>query len=221
MVAKIRAYIERAFADAPKTRKSTELQEELISNMIEKFNDLLREGKTEEEAYTIVIAGMGDIDELVDGMRERQVLQQPSPEERRRSALLVSIAVGLYILSPVLLILFAAAFSQPIAGLSLMLVCIAVATGLLVYNAAIRPKYSKEDETLVEEFKEWKSGRSREKSIFNSFFAAFSLLVVAIYLWVSFMYGAWAYSWIIFIIAAAIRNVAIGILGMREGKNGR
>ena len=218
MVAKIRAYIERAFADAPKTKKSIELQEELITNMIDKYNDQLREGKTEDEAYTAVIAGMGDIDELVDGLRERQVLSQPTAEERRRSALLVSIAVGLYILSPVALIVFAESFQQEILGLALMLALIAIATGLLVYNGAIKPRYAREEETLVEEFKEWKSGRAREKSILDSFFAAFSLIVVAIYLIVSFRYGAWAYSWIIFIVAAAIRNIAIAVFRMREGK---
>lgn len=219
MVAKIRAYIERAFADAPRTRKSVELQEELISNMLEKFNDLLREGKTEEEAYNVVIAGMGDIEELVDGLRERQTLHHPTPEERRRSALLVSVAVGLYILGPVALIGLSA-LRNPILGLCIMLTLVAAATGLLVYNAAVRPKYAREEETFVEEFKEWKSGREREKGIINSFSAAFSLIVVAIYLWVSFQYQIWSYSWIIFIVAAAIRNIAMAVYRMREGKNG-
>ena len=220
MVAKIRAYIERAFADAPKTRKSVELQEELIANMLEKFNDLMRDGKSEEEAYNAVIAGMGDIDELVDGIRERQTLQQPTAEERCKSALLVSVAVGLYILSPIALIALSV-MRAPILGLSLMLTLVAVATGLLVYNAAVKPKYIKEEETLVEEFKEWKATRAREKGIFDSFSAAFSLIVVAIYLWVSFRYGIWAYSWILFIIAAAVRNIALAIYRMREGKHDR
>jgi len=219
MVAKIRAYIERAFADAPRTRKSVELQEELISNMLEKFNDLLREGKTEEEAYNAVIAGRGDIEELVDGLRERQTLHHPTPEERRRSALLVSVAVGLYILGPVALIGLSA-LRNPILGLCIMLTLVAAATGLLVYNAAVRPKYAREEETFVEEFKEWKSGREREKGIINSFSAAFSLIVVAIYLWVSFQYQIWSYSWIIFIVAAAIRNIAMAVYRMREGING-
>ena len=217
MVARIRTYIERAFADAPKSKKSTELQEELISNMIEKYNDQLKIGKTEEEAYTAVIAGLGDIGELVDGLRDRQVLSQPTAEERKKSALLIAVAVGLFILSPVLLIVFAV-MAQPIVGVSLMLVMIAIGTGLLIYNAESKPAYVKEEETLVEEFKEWKTGRSREKSITDSFFAGFSLIVVAIYLLVSFRYGIWAYSWIIFIIAAAIRNIAMAVIRMREGK---
>ena len=217
MVARIRTYIERAFADAPKSKKSTELQEELISNMIEKYNDQLKLGKTEEEAYTAVIAGLGDIGELVDGLRDRQVLSQPSAEERKKSALFIAVSVGLFILSPVLLIVFAV-MAQPIVGVSLMLVMIAIGTGLLIYNAESKPAYVKEEETLVEEFKEWKTGRSREKSITDSFFAGFSLIVVAIYLLVSFRYGIWAYSWIIFIIAAAIRNIAMAVIRMREGK---
>lgn len=218
MISRIRSYIERAFEEVPKSKKSTELQEELISNMIEKYNDQLKLGRTEEEAYTTVIAGLGDIGELADGLRERQVLSQPTAAERRKSALLVAIAVSIYILSPVVLIAFAAGLHMEIAGVSLMLVLVAVATGLLVYNGASKPSYAREEETYVEEFKEWKTGRSREKSITNSFFAGFSLIVVAIYLIVSFSYGAWAYSWIIFIVAAAMRNIAMAVIRMREVK---
>lgn len=31
--------------------------------------------------------------------------------------------------------------------------------------------------------------------------------ITAIYLWISFTLGLWAYSWIIFIIGAAIQNI--------------
>jgi hypothetical protein len=216
MIAKIRAYITRAFQDVPRTKKSMEMQEELISNLVEKFNDQLKLGKTEEEAYTIVIAGIGDLSELTEGLRERHVLSGPTPTERKRHALLISIAVMTYILSPIVLIIFAENFHQEITGLALMFVLIAVATGLLVYNQASKPKYIREEDTMVEEFKEWKSARQKNKQVYEAFSSAFWLIVVAIYLYTSFTYMNWSYSWIIFIIAAAIQNIFKAMLEMRR-----
>ena len=73
MVNKIRAYIEHEFADVPESKKVIELKEELIANLIEKYNEQLLHGKTEEEAYNAVIAGLGDLSELVDSVRPRDV----------------------------------------------------------------------------------------------------------------------------------------------------
>jgi len=215
MIAKIRTYINRAFEDVPRTKKSMEMQEELISNLIEKFNDQLRLGKSEEEAYTSVIASIGDLSELTEGMRERHVLSGPTPQERKRSAMFVTIAVMLYILSPMVLIVSDQNFRSPISGLAGMFILVAIATGLLVYNQASKPRYLKEDETLVEEFKEWKSLRQKNKSIYDALSSAFWLIIVAVYLYVSFTYMNWHYSWIIFIIGAAIQNIVKAFLEMR------
>ena len=37
MIQKLRAYINRSFENVPKTKKSIEMQEELIANLIEKY----------------------------------------------------------------------------------------------------------------------------------------------------------------------------------------
>ena len=216
MISKIRAYITRAFEDVPKTKKSIELQEELISNLIEKFNDQLKIGKTEEEAYTSVIAGIGDLSELVEGVRERQTLMSQSPEDRKKNALVIAIAVVLYILSPMVLILFAELLSMEIFGLLMMFVLIAIATGMLVYNAASKPKYLREEETLVEEFKEWKAGKDKNQASYAAFKSAFWLIVVAVYLFISFQSGGWAYTWIIFIVASAVQEVVRAIIELRR-----
>ena len=47
MIDRIRAYLEHAFADAPKTRRVEDLREELFSNLVEKYNDRLRQGMSE------------------------------------------------------------------------------------------------------------------------------------------------------------------------------
>lgn len=42
MTDRIRAYLEHAFADAPKTRRIEDLKEELYSNLVEKYSDRLQ-----------------------------------------------------------------------------------------------------------------------------------------------------------------------------------
>lgn len=207
MIAKIRAYITRAFDDVPKTKKSVDMQEELISNLVEKFNDQLRLGKSEEEAYTAVIASIGDLSELTEGLKERHVLSAPTAQQRKTSALFISSAVMLYIMSPMVLIFSAEILKEEVFGLLGMFTLIAIATGLLVFHFASRPKYIKEDETMIEEFKEWKASKDKNKAMFDALSSAFWLIIVAIYFYVNFMYGWWAFSWILFIIGAAIQNI--------------
>ncbi len=215
MIAKIRNYIQRAFEDVPKTKKSTELQEELISNLVEKFNDQLRLGKTEEEAYQTVIAGIGDLSELTEGLRERHVLSTITPADRKKSALLVAIAVGLFIISPMMVVLFSE-FGLETVGVAMMFTSIAIGVGLLIYNAASKPKYVKEEETLVEEFKEWKSKNTKHRALHEALSAAYWLIVVATFLYISFTFSAFHYSWIIFIIAAALYNIVKALFLMRQ-----
>jgi hypothetical protein len=217
MIAKIRNYIQRAFEDVPKTKKSTELQEELISNLVEKFNDQLKLGKTEEEAYQTVIAGIGDLSELTEGLRERHVLSVITPAERKKSAMLVAIAVGLFIISPIMVVVFSE-FGLSTLGIAMMFTCIATGVGLLIYNGASKPKYIREEETLVEEFKEWKSKNTKNRALYGALGAAYWLIVVVIYIFVSFNFSAFHYSWIIFIIAAAVYNIikALYLMGQKD-----
>ena len=52
---KIKKYVNELFKDAPKTNKTEELKEELLLDLTEKYNDLIKEGKTKTEAYNEVI----------------------------------------------------------------------------------------------------------------------------------------------------------------------
>ncbi len=219
MINKIRAYIDHAFKDAPQTKKMEELKEELLGNLIEKYNDHLKNGKNEDEAYTAAISGIGDISELVDNLREPFPLMPETAKERHRSALMVAIAVALYILSAFMVPLFSIRRGDPVIGIFVMFCFIAVATGLLIYNGMTRKQYKKNDDSLVEDFKAYRVNTEREKTVYRMFTSAYWTLVVAVYLLVSFIFGIWAYSWIIFIIAKAIEKIVLGIIRLRGEKN--
>lgn len=216
MMTRIRNYITQAFKDVPKTKKATELQEELISNLLEKYNDQLKLGKTEEEAYTSVIANIGDLSELTEGLRERHVLSPENPNDRRKSAMRIAFAVMLFIMSPMALILSTEMYGQEIPGLVTMFALIAIGVGLLIYNAASKPRYLKEEESMIEEFKEFKAAKKKDKAIYDSLSAAFWMLVLVIYFYYSFTYGTWAFSWIIFIVGGAIHNLIEALVALRQ-----
>lgn len=200
---KLRAYIDTLFADAPKTRKAYELREELLSNLNAKYDDLRRRGFSEEEAYQSAISGIGDVSELIAALeKEGNAFGGPTEAQRRRSAALTSVAVMLYILSVIPVIIL-----QNTGGVIALFVFIALATGLLIYNGATQPRYYRADETLVEEFKEWKSANHDRDRVRKAVSSAMWPLIVVIYFWISFQFGAWAYSWIIFILGAAIENI--------------
>lgn len=216
---KLRNHIDSLFIDAPKTKKASELREELLSNLNAKLDDLLAGGMPEEEAYNTVINGIGDVDELIAALNRENVFDYASMQkERNRSAVLVSTAVGIYILSIAILILLATFL--PVhggeIGVMAMFVLMAGATSLLVYNSISHSRYQKADDTLVEEFKEWKSRNTQKNQLKKAISSILWPLIVVIYFIISFLFGAWAYSWIIFILGAVIQNIISVILDFKE-----
>jgi hypothetical protein len=213
MYENLRRRLDELFENAPKTRRVNELKEELLANLTDKYNDLVASGKSEDEAVNIAIAGIGDVDELIKGLGESDVLNnEKMQKDREKRALVTSISVGLYIMSIVVLILCVTVlgFSGEVS-VCLMLTIIAIATSLIIYNSISRPKYVKADDTIVEEFKEWKSANSAQIEVVRSVKSIAWLAIVILYFILSFAFHAWAYSWIIFIVGAAIERI-IGLV---------
>lgn len=217
---KIRNKVELLFEEAPKTKKAVELKEELIVNLTEKYDDLVEMGKSPEEAYNCVIASIGDVDELIRGLKQNDVLSiEREEKDRKQTAVVVSGAVGAYILSVILLITLTAVFNVDgvIATMAFLLI-VGAATCVLIYHFMSKPSYIKADETLVEEFKEWKQGRNQKSQLCKSLISIMWTLITAIYLLISFTFNIWAYSWIIFILGAVIEQIIKLIFDMRNMK---
>lgn len=205
---KLRGYVESLFMDAPRTRKTVELKEEILQNLYDKYDDLLREGKTEEAAYNIAVAGVGDISALLEELERSEGLQDvPDQKARRRSALLVSIAVAMYILAVIPCVLWE-------YGVLVMFVMVALATGLLIYNNMTRPRYVRREDTVVEDFKEWKTHTSNRHQVYKALSSALWSLTVVLYFVVSFWTMAWHITWIIFLIASAVNSVLRAIFDL-------
>lgn len=208
---KLRIYIDNLFENAPKSVRAVELKEEMYQNLTDKYNDLIAEGKSEESAYNIAVASIGDVQSLIDGLSGEK--REVSETSRKRSAIMIASAIALYILSPVPAILFR---HNEETGIMLLFLFVAVATALLIYNGVTRERYVKTDDTMVEEFKAWKqNGKQRNKAV-NAILGSFWLIAVCVYIVVSFMTNAWHITWIIFLIAAAVASMIRGIFMLKQ-----
>ena len=138
MEPKLRDYVENLFVNAPNTKQAYELKEEIIRNTIERYHDLIAEGKSEGEAYNLAIAGIGDINELLEALGGEPFTEQQYSDEqisaiKSRQSIFKEIAVALYILCVTPTIFLSA---TPLVAISpiFMFVMIAVATGLIIYG---------------------------------------------------------------------------------------
>ncbi|HMM32874.1 MAG TPA: permease prefix domain 1-containing protein [Clostridia bacterium] len=216
MEAKLRAYVEALFEQAPKTRKAYELKEEMIQNLIEKFRDLCAEGKTEDVAYNIAISSIGDTSELIAGLSEPMAALTPEQQKKKNLyAGLTALAVVLYIVSVIPLIALSVRGDE-ILGLAIMLGLVAVATGLIIFISMTKPKYHKAEDTMVEEFKEWKHTKDERNEALKSVNSAVWMLTVVAYLIISLGTGAWHITWVIFLIGIAVQQVVRAIFQIKK-----
>ncbi len=68
---KINNYVEEIFKPYENTTGVNELKEELITNLNDKFNDLVSGGITQEDAYSRTVDSLGDISELIESISDK------------------------------------------------------------------------------------------------------------------------------------------------------
>lgn len=72
----IRNYLETMFAKLPNTTEIRKAKNELWQMMEDKYTELMREGKTENEAIGIVISEFGNLDEISDDLGIKNLMLQ-------------------------------------------------------------------------------------------------------------------------------------------------
>ena len=218
---KLRAYMDHLFRDVKPTKKSVELKEEILQNLVDKYQDLLGEGKSPEAAYNIAVASIGDMEDLLAGLKKEELGVAPLDNEqieqgRKKSAILISVSVMLYIMSLLPPILLSdTSYSDRVAP-ALMFLIIAIATGLIIYNYLSQPRYYKKDDSIVEEFKEWQEQTDSSRRARKAISSALWSVVVVVYILISFWTMSWHITWVIFLIGAAIEGIIKAIFELKR-----
>ena len=204
-------YVELLFAGAP---GAEEIKQEILQNTLDRYDDLIDQGKSPEAAYRLAISGIGDIREILSGAQSGYTLAQV-PDARSaiheevediQKQKMKAFAVALYILCAIPLIALSEQ-GQETLGLCLTLVMVASATVLIIMSK----KHNPDDDDAEENVPETPKSKLN-KSIDN----LIGVLTLAIYLAVSFATGAWFITWLIFPISGCVKGIVTAILDLKE-----
>ena len=162
-------YIDLLFAGA---EDADDIKQEILQNTLDRYDDLIGQGKTPESAYSLAISGIGDISELLGGSKPFSAAPK-SPEvqkEPKHARLFRTLAVILFILCPIPVIL-----TESILGVCLLLAMVAAGVGLLIF-------FGKDDA------QEERDTRSNLHKLLHGITWGAGL---ALYFWLSFATEAW------------------------------
>ena len=205
---RIKSHLDGLLESAPKTRQVEDLRQELLAGCQDKYADLTAGGMDSEEAYQKVIDGIGDVKELLGYIEKSEAFDPVDvAEKRRKRAFFTSAGIMGYFIAASMLFLFSFSGREEF-GFALMVAFAGISTMLLVYGRMTTvTKYEKTDDTLVEEMKVQMTTGKKDNTLASLASSSLWLLIVTIYLAVSFLGGRWDITWIIFPFAAGLQNL--------------
>jgi len=227
---KLKNHFAVLFENAPNTRKALELKEELLANAEERYQDLLSDGISPEDATKNVIKSIGNVSELFQDFEELDNEEKfKFSQNAKKVAVYKTVAIGIYIFSAIVFLFFVMINSYQVDwymgmnsfnyiwfGLILMMLIDIIPTCMLVYIFSLYPGYIKRNDTVVEEFKEWQVKTSKTKSIKLSVALVLWSFTLLVYFVVSFMTMAWYITWILFIVAICIQFIITLLFQIKE-----
>lgn len=192
-------YVDLLFAAAP---DAWDIKQEILQNTLDRYDDLIEQGKNPQAAYQLAISGIGDINEILGGTAVTDpapaAASGETPEEKKKSKLGTAAAVALYIMCPLPLFILGNEI-----GLCLLLVMVAAATALLMIYGKEPPKSTA-------------AAVSPQVRARNSICSAVRWIGVAVYIVLSFVTGAWHITWIIFLIVACVNGLIKACFDLKE-----
>lgn len=221
----IENYISALFASFPKTPRILRMQAEMLENMEEKYQDLRRTGKSEEEAVGIVLSSIGSAEDLrgelgisdtsEQHMEEHPVFLAERAAFQKKFAIAITSGVVLCIFSVIAACLCDAflpsSISDGITGV-VFFAPIALAVALFVYFGIRSSWYEEEYKILNGMGEADQFHRAKKSSALSGLVASILFPLAAMfYLYIGFIHNLWHPGWIIFpvcgIIVGAIESI--------------
>jgi len=206
-------YVNLLFAGAP---DADEIRAEILQNTLDRYDDLVGQGKSPEAAYRLAIGGIGDINEILGvacqnpafSIPAKDIMPETETEDYIRRKKTRAIAIAMYILCALPLIILGDLGLDNL-GLCLTLVIVACATYLIITTG----RKSKEDDEIEDNDQHRDTEKNPLKeSIGNSIWIA-GLIA---YFGLSFLSGAWHITWLIFPITACACGLSDAIIDLME-----
>ena len=200
-------YVNLLFAGAS---DCDDIKQEILQNTLDRYDDLIAEGKVPEAAYRLAIAGIGDINEILRTssgsvpVHSQKAEPEMNPEDENKKKLRAT-AIALYSLCPIPLFI-ASEIGLPTLGLCGLLVVVAVATALIIVSS--------KKEMPQEFIKELTPQEKQHKSIKT----IINMVGLVVYFLLSFTTFAWHITWLVFPITAAVWELVKAILDLKEAK---
>ena len=207
-------YVELLFAGAPNAR---DIQQEILQNTLDRYDDLIDQGKSPEAAYSLSISGIGDISEFLEGNSHNtanapsaEPIQDPAQatEKRMRKA----VAIAFFILCPIPLFILSE-FGADTIGLCLTLLLVAAGTALMILNGKDRQDEDEEPEETSANPETSMREKTRE-----SIHTLIWCIGLAVYLIISFATGAWYITWVMFPLIGCVQGLMDAITDLKEAR---
>ena len=205
------SYVDLLFAA---TDDAEEIKQEILQNTLDRYDDLVAQGKSEQAAYTLAISGIGDISEILEHTAEpfsKGVSSAPAvaTEPKKNKKLMRAVAVGMYICCPIPVILLSNV-GDSILGIVLMFLLIAAATVLVILSDD-GSKKSKEDCGCS-------TSQTKRDPMRRAIGKIITTVTLCVYLLISFTTGTWYITWLIFPIAGALNQLINACMDLKEAK---
>lgn len=203
----LKNYVELLFAGAP---QAADIKQEILQNTLDRYDDLIEQGKTPQAAYQLAISGIGDINEILgvhtefaNTFHSNVSVQPPERVKPTWKKVLQAIGICLYIMSPAPLFIL-----QNEIGLCGLLTFVAVATALMVISGG-------KGNHTEQEISSKPTPQSELRRAVRSIIWAIGLCV---YFALSFALNAWYITWVIFPLTAAVQGLVIACMDLKEAK---
>ena len=83
----IKNYLDSMFANLPNTASVLRAKEELLQMMEDKYTELIKDGKSENEAVGNVIAEFGNLSELAEALGVEEEVKKEEEKYNRKKAM--------------------------------------------------------------------------------------------------------------------------------------
>lgn len=203
-------YVELLFAGVP---DSEEIKQEILQNTLDRYDDLIAQGKQPEAAYRLAISGIGDINEVLnneqkpvsnfDAYYSKQAIAVDAEDKKKKRA----VAIALYICCVIPVIVLGNIGNGGL-GVCMMFLMIAAATALLIMTS--KDEDDEEDEDADDNIQD------PNKALKKSIHTFTGILTLPLYLILSFSTGAWSITWILFPISACVDGLIDAIIDLKE-----